>query len=995
MNQASSTKKSFVTTKVSFAATAVLWLVLAATTARADWPNANKTKYYQPPDLTPTSYNVLAAQPPAGAGIGLPLILADDFPCTETGFITDIHIWASWLGDTATANIPDIPITLGFWSDVPATPGNPSHPGALLWSRTFLPGGAIPGHYKKVPAGSPPSPFWNPDPFPAGSIMGTDFIVWQYNFYPDTQQPLFEQMGTATVPTNYWLSVTAGANVVAFGWRTSADHHGDDAVFGHLTATGIPAGDWQELFDPIQIPSKSLDLAFALTTTPQTPPPPPPPPGKWVQYPDLQSGVGLDVNATSPNVANGLLTLADDFKCFVVGPITNIELWASFQGNTPPGANTFVVSLWSDGPKGSSGFSRPKQRLWTQTYNPGDYTFIPAGSGIEQFFDPITHTLSAESQVWLYSFNLSPANPFCQQGQGTVYWVSVAALAPPPPASTLSWGWKTSTNHWNDAGVFGKADLLGNLLVPWQPLSNPLLPAALVPVDFAFQINSGPPGTDCDPALGGVIQPPDTSNNGLDVWAMAPTVVGDDFPCRISGPISGFTIWGSWLNDLVDTNATFQVTLWTDVPASVGNTPYSHPGSQLCSALFVPPQTPGGALRYQYSLFRPNLHENFYNPNIPGLPGLIGTDTQIWRYDFYPFVPSCFNQDGGPFGNNKVFWVTVSYHPGTVGSANYVFGWKTSTTHFQDAAVFGNGGPWAPLSDPRSGAQLDLAKVVWKFPVTGINKDVVNNTPITATGIQIILSGTHLITWFFSSPPWLNFSTSFDAAGNTVLQWSGGATIPPGGISHVGFEMAGSGPPPIIGMNWLSGGTVIGTPVQINFHLLGDPTAVEVNDFYPGTVMFGPSSVEYYATPPRLDQMVVGGVRSPLATFPLAEPGSLQMGGAATMLLPPSPPGAMYALILVALKDGQGNPGAMDFVLVPLDAALAPTVQSIGVSGGNVTIDWTSVYGRMYQLQSKENLGGASSWGNVGSPVMAVGEDTSMTVPVGGAQSFYRVMLMP
>jgi hypothetical protein len=338
--------------------------------------------------------------------------------------------------------------------------------------------------------------------------------------------------------------------------------------------------------------------------------------------------------------------------------------------------------------------------------------------------------------------------------------------------------------------------------------------------------------------------------------------------------------------------------------------------------------------------------------------------------------------------------VTVSYLPGS-GNSGKVFGWKTSTTHFQDAAVFGNGGPWTPLSDPRSGARLDLAKVVRKFAVTGINKDIVNNTTITATGVQIILKGTHLITWYFSSPAWLNFSTSFDAAGNTVLQWSGGVTTPPGGISHVGFEMAGSGPPPIIGMNWLSGGAVIGTPVQINFHLLGDPTAVEVNDFYPGTVMFGPSSVEYYATPPRLDQMINGGTRSPLATFPLAEPGPISMGGAATIALPPSPSGSMFALILVALKDGQGNPGAMDFVLVPLDAALAPTIQSIGVSGGNVMIDWTSIYGRMYQLQSSISITNPFPWINVGSPVMAVGEDTSMTVPVGGAQSFYRVMLMP
>ena len=461
--------------------------------------------------------------------------------------------------------------------------------------------------------------------------------------------------------------------------------------------------------------------------------------------------------------------------------------------------------------------------------------------------------------------------------------------------------------------MWGKVDPnSANLLVPWQPLFNPLVTAGVpAPVDFAFRINSGPPNSDCDPALGGVIQPPDTSTNGLDVWALTPAMVGDDFLCQVRGYISGFSIWGSWLNDQVDTNAQFQVNLWTDVPASPAAGPYSHPGSLVCSSVFSPPQTPGDVLRYQYSLFRTNLQENFYYPNPPGTAGLIGSDTQIWRYDFFPFVPSCFEQEGRPvyrqqdlLGDGQL----SSRVPGN--AAADFFGWKTSTTHFQDAAVFGtNGSNWTPLYDPRNGAQLDLAKVVWKFPVTGINKDVVNNTPTTATGIQIILKGTHLITWYFSGPPWADFSTSFDAAGDTVLQWSGGLTIPPGGMSHVGFEMPGTGPPTIIGMNWLSGTTIIGTPVQINYHLLGDPTAVELNDFYPGMLIPGTASVEYYATPPGLDQMINGGTRSPMETDSLNSPGPIQMGGAATMTLPTSPQGAQYAMIIVVLDSAAGAPG--------------------------------------------------------------------------------------
>src|ERR1035441_5003251 len=99
--------------------------------------------------IRPLGYNVLAARPPAGIGTGQGLILADDFSCSQTGPITDIHIWASWLGDAATAVIPDIPITLGIWSDVAATTNAdglpvPSHPGQPLWNQTFFPAGRSP-----------------------------------------------------------------------------------------------------------------------------------------------------------------------------------------------------------------------------------------------------------------------------------------------------------------------------------------------------------------------------------------------------------------------------------------------------------------------------------------------------------------------------------------------------------------------------------------------------------------------------------------------------------------------------------------------------------------------------------------------------------------------------------------------------------------------------------------------------------------------------------
>ena len=71
---------------------------------------------------------------------------------------------------------------------------------------------------------------------------------------------------------------------------------------------------------------------------------------------------------------------------------------------------------------------------------------------------------------------------------------------------------------------------------------------------------------------------------------------------------------------------------------------------------------------------------------------------------------------------------------------------NTSVTHRLDDAVYGHLnvdnqpiGDWKDLHDPRSGKSLDLSFALWEFPVTGINKDLVNQTqfPATALGAQL------------------------------------------------------------------------------------------------------------------------------------------------------------------------------------------------------------------------------------------------------------------
>lgn len=229
-----------------FAQVVMIIVVLTCVPIRslADWPNTNATKWVQYPDTN--GIDVLMSQP---------LILADDFLCTNSGPVTDIHLWTSWLNDQAT----QVPFIISIWNDVPVSETNEfSHPGTnLLWQQTFLPTQYQYREWTNVFE----EWFWNPEPPPFGQLMGFDHIIWQYNFYPTNP---FVQEGTHDKPVVYWLSVTVPA-AAQIGWKTSTNHWNDDAVFGHVDGQGNFVGSWMEMVDPRDT-NISLDLSFALTT---------------------------------------------------------------------------------------------------------------------------------------------------------------------------------------------------------------------------------------------------------------------------------------------------------------------------------------------------------------------------------------------------------------------------------------------------------------------------------------------------------------------------------------------------------------------------------------------------------------------------------------------------------------------------------------------------------------------------------------------------------
>ncbi len=209
-------------------------------------------------------------------------------------------------------------------------------------------------------------------------------------------------------------------------------------------------------------------------------------------------------------------------------------------------------------------------------------------------------------------------------------------------------------------------------------------------------------------------QLPDLTDLGMDVNAVDPLILADDFECTMTGPITRIQIWGSWYNDYFpwyeDPGAvTFTLSIHGDIPASVTGD-YSIPDTVLWWRTFLP-----GEFTYEYYAY--GLNEgwfdppnNFYDPN---------GDTQCLLYIF-DIDTGNFIQTGTP-ENPVVYWLDVQAQPEDPESW---FGWKTSETHWNDDGVWGfgqepkNDSLWNELIYP-PGHELQGQSIDLAFRITG------------------------------------------------------------------------------------------------------------------------------------------------------------------------------------------------------------------------------------------------------------------------------------
>jgi len=261
-----------------------LFVFCASGPAQGQVPAGPPPKWVQPPDMTPMGLDVKATEP---------VILADDFLCTNRGFITNIQVWGSWLGDyLPSGNAAAVAFRLQIYGDIPDP--DPQYPldwsmpaETVLWEKMFYSAG-YPTTFTVEPyytlPSEPEGEGWF-DPLSYIYTPDADYTIWRYNFdIPLTEA--FEQLGTPGAPVVYWLALEAFVQdpEAQFGWKSSSQHWNDDAVwrydssnppggdltFSNQTVTTVPL--WGELRYPYdhELAGQSIDLAFVIAPEPIT-----------------------------------------------------------------------------------------------------------------------------------------------------------------------------------------------------------------------------------------------------------------------------------------------------------------------------------------------------------------------------------------------------------------------------------------------------------------------------------------------------------------------------------------------------------------------------------------------------------------------------------------------------------------------------------------------------------------------------------------------------
>lgn len=228
----------------------VIVALAVAGTAAADWSAGDGHKMHHPQLPDPTGWDInmtdvvdATAHP-----------LADDFLCTSSGPITDIHFWASVPDDNAIFDLRQI--TLTIHDDIPAGQSGTGYsmPGTARWTASIL-------DYDIVTIDSEDwQSWWNPV---TGVIDEPDNHQTYYQFNVNIpEEEAFEQ----EAGNIYWLSIWVESEINQIigtgplGWKTSQDTWNDCAVWWN---------DANNQYEQLLDPNGGAELALAFVITPE------------------------------------------------------------------------------------------------------------------------------------------------------------------------------------------------------------------------------------------------------------------------------------------------------------------------------------------------------------------------------------------------------------------------------------------------------------------------------------------------------------------------------------------------------------------------------------------------------------------------------------------------------------------------------------------------------------------------------------------------------
>ena len=195
----------------------------------------HKMHYPQLPD--PNGWDVNAT-----GNVSLPnsIMLADDFRCSETGYIDDMHFWGSWKDDIEGQVIM---FHLAIYDNVPEGPHGYSEPGQeLWWTEIYEP------EFTVTPEDPSGEQGWY-DPINGEILPLNHQAYYRYDVIFPPGLGFWQVQGEI-----YWLKISAFINDpenTAWGWKTSfSPLFMDDAVYDSYAA---PTG-WRELYEPMPEP---------------------------------------------------------------------------------------------------------------------------------------------------------------------------------------------------------------------------------------------------------------------------------------------------------------------------------------------------------------------------------------------------------------------------------------------------------------------------------------------------------------------------------------------------------------------------------------------------------------------------------------------------------------------------------------------------------------------------------------------------------------------